>query len=710
MPFRHDADGPQSEYELDLNALSLDDYGEFSSPLPTKHIDQVRSEDIDGPSDFTINMEKWMRGTPQKDTKSASRFGTVNRSALGSLRIMASVKETGDNNVAEEARTQEDDAAQEMRSPEDDRQEAGADIQEDTPIPDGSATTVVRDGSDTPRLGEDRSTWDPHKASVSPPPRKTNGLLQPTVEDYHGELSPARVVSMATTRQAQPAPAAQPAASLAHLYAPRMSPLPSLAQLNAPRLSPTPSIHSEEQDLSKLRAQFEELRKLQEQTSRKAEALQDQLREANEAHAAINTELDTVKAKGQSDAQEAAEQVNQIQAEVKREREEAEEARRAQKQTLDRAADLQEHINHLQDSEDEELRDLQWQIKTLKETESQLNKTIAELRAQLTESSEDNTQLQQDLESSNTTRDALESRLQSLQQEMNDLKQQYETETASLRHTLENERKQTSSTATASPKLINLQTQLGFKTTELAKAETTIANLREELELQRTFTRLDALDDETIHKHGRETSSTTSSSSTTADLRAQLEGANQALDALESRAQEQEEVIGELRAQRDVLKSSHLNPPPLPSPVPAPMSPQNSVLDEEMAAVKAALAATRAELHDSEHKRLDLHQRIDGLVAELADVRAVNAAFDGRITERMVRREEKWRGLEGRLKARIEELEGEREVMAKTLLKMWGREECGVVPGNEDEGQRFRYVLAKKGDIEKGRKVEFQPV
>jgi len=714
MPFAGDADGPQSEYELDLNALSLDDSGEFSSPLPTKHIDHVRSEDIDGPSDFTINMEKWMRGTPQRDVKPVSRFGTINRSALGSVRNMVSSKESGDDNAERADRARKHDSAQEKESNEDDVQEAGANVQEDTPTLESSAATVVHDRAETSRPDEGRSMWDPYEASASPLPLKKNGLLQPTVEDYHSELSPARVVSVATTRQAQPAATAQPATSLAQLNAGRISPIP------ASHIAPI--IHTEEQNLSTLRAQFEELRKLQEETSRKAEALQNQLQEAHDAHSVVDTELNAVKFKAQSETHEAAEKASQLQAEIRHEREEAEKARKSQKDALDRVAVLQEHINHLQDSEDEELQDLQSQIETLEQTESDLNRTIADLKGQLTKSDDNNSQLLRDLDSSNATRDASESRLQNLRQEMDNLKQQYEIETSNLGRALENERKQSTETTAPSTETANLQAQLTAKADALAKAENDLSNLREELDLQATFTRLDASDDETLHKHGRETSSATSSYTTeTADLRAQLEGAHQALDAAESRFTEQEELVSELRAQRDMLKSSHLNTATaaVPTPAPSKASPvavdkatgeELAALKEETAALRASLSATRAELHDSEHKRLDLHQRLDGLVAELADVRAVNAAFDTQITQRMAKREEKWRGVEARLKSRVEELEGEREVMAKTLLKLWGREECGVAPGQEDEGQRYRYAYVKKEGLEKGRGVKFGTV
>lgn len=49
-----------SDYELDLDALEGSSLS--SSPVVERNIPQVLSEDIDGPSDFTINMMDWMKG------------------------------------------------------------------------------------------------------------------------------------------------------------------------------------------------------------------------------------------------------------------------------------------------------------------------------------------------------------------------------------------------------------------------------------------------------------------------------------------------------------------------------------------------------------------------------------------------------------------------------------------------------------------------
>jgi len=51
-----------SQYSLDLGALGLESHDNESSPVAAQRVDRVLSEDIDGPSDFTLNMAAWMRG------------------------------------------------------------------------------------------------------------------------------------------------------------------------------------------------------------------------------------------------------------------------------------------------------------------------------------------------------------------------------------------------------------------------------------------------------------------------------------------------------------------------------------------------------------------------------------------------------------------------------------------------------------------------
>ena len=65
-----DQDQDESDYSLDLGALDMDTVSDMD--IPKQKVDRIFSEDIDGPSDFTQNMEMWMRGG-----KTPSRKGTL---------------------------------------------------------------------------------------------------------------------------------------------------------------------------------------------------------------------------------------------------------------------------------------------------------------------------------------------------------------------------------------------------------------------------------------------------------------------------------------------------------------------------------------------------------------------------------------------------------------------------------------------------------
>ena len=162
LPYRHN-DGQQSpepsHYSLDLNALTMDD-SRPSSPLPTAHSDQVRSEDIEGPSDFTVNMEAWMRGTPQRDGAKASKDARriAGRQTLKTPEIP--IASTGDQDA----------------QPQRNNVEPGVEAAHiDSAEKDQKSHLPVLD------MPEDAAAQQPESTASSPV--RDNHLLQPTVED-----------------------------------------------------------------------------------------------------------------------------------------------------------------------------------------------------------------------------------------------------------------------------------------------------------------------------------------------------------------------------------------------------------------------------------------------------------------------------------------------------------------------------------------------
>jgi hypothetical protein len=63
----HGDEPDQTQYSLDLDALNLDDEpSALDSPSVHRVVDKIHSDDIDGPTDFTVNLAKYFRGTPRK--------------------------------------------------------------------------------------------------------------------------------------------------------------------------------------------------------------------------------------------------------------------------------------------------------------------------------------------------------------------------------------------------------------------------------------------------------------------------------------------------------------------------------------------------------------------------------------------------------------------------------------------------------------------
>ncbi|TKA66174.1 hypothetical protein B0A49_09141 [Cryomyces minteri] len=102
---------------------------------------------------------------------------------------------------------------------------------------------------------------------------------------------------------------------------------------------------------------------------------------------------------------------------------------------------------------------------------------------------------------------------------------------------------------------------------------------------------------------------------------------------------------------------------------------------EEATALRAALHSAQSQLATASAETALLHS----LHAE------VNAALDAKIAAAMRTQEARWRG-------RLEVLEKERKVMAKTLMRQWGAEEFGA-----SEPQAYRYRSRRPREMERGR-------
>lgn len=539
----------RSEYSVDLNAMTQDSEDAQQSPMPTRKIEEVRSEDIDGPSDFTLNMEAYMRGmNKQKGTLKSVRAGTL---ARGSVRHMFS--------QAVSQQIQEQDEENQAQTAEDDKPEM-----------------------ETPLGARDSSVWDAYNnPSPSPSPKQADRRpLQPTVEDYDSELSPAPARPMSAPTL--PPPTHEPS-RLSNVLFPA---------------SRDNAVNNEDSQLDDLRKQLAELRILHEKTELKAQHFEEQLRSAEDARQALRIQLDTTTA-----ALEAANNDRAYATDADRlvktdealhtTRTDLESAQRALGRAQSEADELKTQLEEIRESEDAELQDLRMKLRDRQAVETELKAQAEDLKAKLLAAVEEGTKAKE--ERTRTCRADSITSSTSASAEMEKLRAELVTARA------ETDRLRLELASTAHPPASG----------DLASAQQEIAHLREELDLLQDLTRLDEDTAEVRHP-----------------ARAADDGAEEKIRAAEEKRVTAEEG-----------------------------------------------------LRTSEKQRLELHSLLEGARTELESLRAANSALDEEVSSAIKRREEHWA-------AREREWLKERKLMAKALLRQWGREEIAI----DDREQRYRYM------------------
>ncbi|KAK5116153.1 hypothetical protein LTR62_008479 [Meristemomyces frigidus] len=180
-----------SQYSLDLRALGLEEHSNETSPIPKPRVDRVLSEDIDGPSDFTLNMAAWMRGdTRNKSTMSSARSG-LQAVKEQDLRERESVRQRDTLELPQSpVQIEDDQATASHHTPDHSPPKASPWHEQPSAFtPQHSAKIQTEDEH------HDSSDWDPYAPSGTPQLPLHKHFLQPTVEEYHSELTPARLTS-----------------------------------------------------------------------------------------------------------------------------------------------------------------------------------------------------------------------------------------------------------------------------------------------------------------------------------------------------------------------------------------------------------------------------------------------------------------------------------------------------------------------------------
>ncbi|KAF2220672.1 hypothetical protein BDZ85DRAFT_29710 [Elsinoe ampelina] len=638
----------QSDYSLDLGALTKDSLSAPPSPPVMRKVDEVRSEDIDGPSDFTLHMEEWMRGTRKGKSKGTLGRGTQ-RNPFGTMKkgtVKSMFAQPPDSQIEEEDEAVPQQTVEESPSPARQRQV-------DTPVPDSSLFLEDREGSATPRVNGNSSMLD---ANVEQAWMKGRQFLQPTVEDYNSELTPGRPLS--APLMSRPSPLA---------YMDR-------ASSQGPPV-PKHSSSDNHDEMDQLRRQLEESRILREKSELRAQHFEDQLRSSNEARKELQNQLDrTTDAlrsanEGQSDKASDSTKITALEERLQKSQDETAEVRKELSKAKSLADELRTQLDEMRESEDAELHDLRWRVKSLAEGEKRFTTEAEDLKSKLKTAVDEATRLRTDLDSEKRAKDDLQSRLSIAPSHQSAPTPTIsEADLHSLRTQLQSAKDEATSLR-ARLQQSSLQAPTTTQT-DLDAAKQEILHLREELDLLQDLSRLDDDDDRPTQKHAR-TESTVSTSDE--QLRPQLDAAVQKAEHFESMVKEYAAQIASLRsgllASKDDAEGlrKELDLAHKQTSVPEPND---------------------AELRESERKRLDLHATVDEMRKELDGLRKANEAMDQRVSESLRKREEGWQVKE-------QEWIRERKTMVKALMRQWGREEVGV----DSREQRYRYQFGGRGEV-----------
>ncbi|KAF2483338.1 hypothetical protein BDY17DRAFT_310367 [Neohortaea acidophila] len=223
-----------SKYSLDLAALEADSRSGASTPLPTQQVDKILSEDIDGPSDFTQNLEMYMRGaTWTKETD------MDNKQDAG----QESTRDDGDLHESSSTLNGEDEKTTSHHTP------------SNSPPKDSAFNDVEAQDA----AAEDTSSdWDPYGEAQTPQPQPKHGFLQPTVEDYYSELVTPDALKSMRVRNESPSHDSKPSGAPGMRQSSGRASSPTLSPERSPVMERRPtSAHNAEDGLAK---QLQELR------------------------------------------------------------------------------------------------------------------------------------------------------------------------------------------------------------------------------------------------------------------------------------------------------------------------------------------------------------------------------------------------------------------------------------------------------------------
>lgn len=627
----------ESEYSLDLNALNLEET-QSDIDIPKQKMDRIYSSDIDGPSDFTQNMEMWMRGG------AASRKNTL-RGLKQSTRVIQEVFEQEGKENQNPERLQLPGKAEDERT-------------ESHHTPDNSPPKVPPHNQNKIEETEDErseldhtgweegfsSEWQTYGSTSTPAVPAHRHFLQPTVEDYYSELSPARQTSAMKDRGRS-----LRSSKLMESYQPPEKEPATPGRPSSPTLSPVRSPFLERSKTGDDRYDKEVRSDMENQM----QLLQTKWQELEHLNQALGQALDEEKRMRRDDQLSHEAQIA--------------EASRREKDLVDMKEAAYQHNDDFRREFGELKKKLQNHEQEADNAKTTSNDSERELRAEVQrlkdrldlqqmQHIQETRGLKQDLELARKGREHAEEAARSHRMELDEQRSLHDGEVERLMTDLRQTRADEATIMGLERQLQDANAEIKRLKTAGAEQETAMASMRSQLAKIK-------------QSHEGETLRLSSDRIRAVELASNLQRQLQELrQQLRDEQSSHEEEVQRLRTQQGQSSDTSL---------------------QELEVVRAELEAKQTELNEAILERdeakdeLAAHQSDEGLRIELEDMKAVNAELDARITEKLQRRETYWR-------EKLEEADRERQLMAKALLHQWGREEVGI-----DSPQLYAYKYLK---------------
>nr|POE87280.1 hypothetical protein CFP56_29869 [Quercus suber] len=683
----------ESIYSLDLGVLDGEDFSDHYSSVPQPPKDHVLSENIEGPSDFTLNLEKWMKGgTFGKSTAkiakhgSASLHGQDNDSRCDAL--VPAVE-----HPAEKMR--EDGTTDSRHTP------------NDTPPRTASLWSISKPIGE--QLAEEleqaepaSSEWEPYSHESTPQPQQKAQSHQPTAEDYYSEMDPAIRPSVSrysstSAKNGSPTVARRSASvhsepsTVGRIPSRPISPAPSLTAKR--RLSPRSDERLEAQfrlmqeryyELENasvalnLALEKERRSRRQEEAEYKdriAEAFQHQqeLTKANKAIVEASAQIEQWRIKSEDGEDKAKVLSKRVQQQEERilalQDEHVIEVQELHQRLEKQRTDHEEHLHRLRNKDDNQLMDIQ-----------DPSKEIACLRNELSE-----------------MRNKHNAELPSLHAGRNMKHRNHEADETADEKAQKSSRSGDSDGADLDRMQLELRRahDVGAELDELRGRMHIVTGEKQQMkfEIEAAQQRVASLEAELKRM-------SLAKNSESARTAGELQRSRVLVDSLEQQKKELQQQLHDQRATYETeaelkrLGEPEIDPEIalLRNDITVKQTALNTALLERDA-LQDRLKSVNTELANLESTNAGLHIELtdsraafDNAKLALDEAEVVNAAFDAKISSAICKREKYWR-------ERLEKSTEERKLMVKQLMHLWGQQEVGAARPQEFE---YKFVRAGK--------------